>query len=170
MCVTEILTPSNVKDIMDPLIAATLAKTAVEFLFPKVIDGALQAIGGDAYKAALKKLQGFFAYKFGDRSELDEAESNPNALTNLVIQTLENDEEMKKQLAALVAELQRISTASSQSSPQVMQGNDSSAVIGQNNKNIDQSRTSFGNINVSTDNGQNNSNVKIGNRGDAFRG
>lgn len=169
MCVTEILIPFNVKDMIDPLTAATLAKTAVEFLFPKVIDGALQAVGGDAYKVALKKLKGFFVYKFGDRSELDEAESNPGGLTDLVSKALENDDEMKKQLAALVAELQKISTVSSQASPQVMQGNESNAVIGQNN-NVNQSRTSFGDINISNGNGQSNNNVNVGNRGDAFRG
>jgi len=155
---------------IDPLMAGALAKTAVDFLFPKVVDGSLQAVGGDAYKIALKKLKGFFAYKFGDRNELDEAESNPDGLTNLVSQALENNEEMKKELAALIAELQKIYNVNSKSSPQAMQGNESSAVIGENNKNIDQSRTSFENINVSTGSGQNNSDINIGNRGDAFRG
>ena len=96
----------NVKIMIDPLVGGILAKTAVDFLFPKVAEGALQAVGSDAYKGALKKLKGFFAYKFGDRPELDKGEANPEALTTLVTQSLESNEEMRRDLAQLVTEIQ----------------------------------------------------------------
>ena len=150
---------------IDPLVGGILAKTAVDFLFPKVAEGALQTVGSDAYKSALKKLKGFFEYKFGDRPELDKGEANPEALTTLVTQSLESNEEMRKELAQLVTEIQKLSTVDPQASSQVMQGNESSSVVGQNSGNIDQSRTSSGNTNVS-----NSSGVNIGNRGDSFRG
>ena len=155
---------------IDPLVSGILAKTAVDFLFPKVAEGALQAVGSDAYKGALKKLKGFFAYKFGDRPEFDKGEADPEALTTLVTQSLESSEEMRKDLAQLVAEVQKLSAVDTQSSSQVMQGNEGSSVGAQNSGNIDQSRTSFGNVNVSTGNGKNSSNVNIGNRGDSFQG
>ena len=154
---------------IDTLIGGALAKTAVDFLFPKVAEGALQAVGSSAYNGALNKLKGFFAYKFGDRPEFDEGGADPEALTTLVTQSLESSEEMQKDLAQLVAEIQKLSAMDPQVSSQVMQGNDSSSV-GQNSGNIDLSRTSFDNINVSTGNGQNTSNVNIGNRGDSFQG
>ena len=155
---------------IDPLVGGILAKTAVDFLFPKVAEGALQAVGSDAYKSALKKLKGFFEYKFGDRPELDKGEANPEALTTLVTQSLESNEEMRRDLAQLVTEIQKLSAVDTQASSQVLQGNGSSSVGAQNSGNIDQSRISFDNINVSTGNGQNTSNVNIGNRGDSFQG
>ena len=121
---------------VESLVAGTLAKMAVDFILPKVVDGALQAVGGDAYKAALKKLKGFFAYKFGEHDELEAVETNPDALIDLVTQSLESDEDMAKDLSNLVFELQKISNAASSSSSQVMQGKNSSSLIDQNNSNI----------------------------------
>ena len=157
---------------VETLFAGTLAKMAVDFIFPKVADGALQAVGGDAYKAGLKKIKGFFAYKFGEHDELETAESNPDALVALVTRSLENDDDMAKELSKLVSDLQKISAAASPSS-QVTQGDNSNSLIGQNStiiedSNVDQSRTSFEHINVTS--GQDSGDVNIGNRGDSFRG
>lgn len=40
-----------------------LAQAAVNFFLGKAVEGALQTIGSDAYKAGVERLRGFFQYK-----------------------------------------------------------------------------------------------------------
>lgn len=83
-----------------------LAQAAVNFFLGKAVEGALQTIGSDGYKAGVERLRGFFQYKFAGKPELAQASENPKALEALVENKATQDENFRKELEKLVAELQ----------------------------------------------------------------
>lgn len=144
--------------------AAALAQSAVGFLLGKVVDGALQEAGSDAYKTAMQKLKGFFNYKFGDKQELADAKANPDSLIKLVEQEVENDQRLREELSQLVVKLQQIT---GEQSPAISQGDKSTAVV---NSSVTDSDFSDNSINASNLQASNFSGgINIGNRGDSFR-
>lgn len=88
------------------MIQIALAQAAVNFFLGKTIDGALSAIGEDAYKAALKKLQGFLSWKFGDRKELEQASNNPEPLIQVIDQAISEHPDLKEEIERLVNTIQ----------------------------------------------------------------
>ncbi|MCY6494329.1 hypothetical protein [Leptolyngbya sp. GGD] len=144
--------------------AATLAQTAIGFLLGKAAEGALQTAGSDAYKTALQKLKGFFDYKFGDKQELANANSCPDALIKIVEQELKNDPRLAEDLGQLVAQLQQIT---GESPTMINQGSNSNAIVDSAVSNSDLSDNS---INASSLQASNNSGtISIGNRESSFR-
>ncbi|MBW4503616.1 MAG: hypothetical protein KME57_29650 [Scytonema hyalinum WJT4-NPBG1] len=83
-----------------------LAQAAVNFFLSKAVEGAFQSIGSDAYKAGVERLRGFFHYKFAGKPELAQAPDNPKALQALVEKKATEEEDFRKELEKLVAELQ----------------------------------------------------------------
>ncbi|NMG20332.1 hypothetical protein [Brasilonema bromeliae] len=83
-----------------------LAQLAVNFFLGKALEGALQSIGSDAYKASIERLRGFFQWKFAGKPELTQAIENPKALEALVEKKATEEEDFRKELEKLVAELQ----------------------------------------------------------------
>jgi hypothetical protein len=61
-----------------------LAQAAVNFFLGKAVEGALQTIGSDGYKAGVERLRGFFQYKFAGKPELAQASENPKRLRHLL--------------------------------------------------------------------------------------
>ncbi len=92
------------------VVLTQLAGTAVNFLIPKMAEGAVQAIGSDAYKVALEKLKGFFSYKFAGKQELAQVENNPDGLVSLVTEEASRDTAFKNELEQLVKMLQDLDT------------------------------------------------------------
>lgn len=88
------------------MIQIALAQAAVNFFLGKTIDGALSAIGQDAYKSALKKLQGLISWKFGDRQELEQASENPEPLIKVINQAISEHPDFKAELDKLVSQIQ----------------------------------------------------------------
>lgn len=83
-----------------------LAQTAVMFFLSKTIDGALESIGSDAYKAGFERIKGFLTYKFAGKPELEQAAENPKAFEKLVENTASEEESFKQELEKLVNQLQ----------------------------------------------------------------
>lgn len=144
--------------------AAALAQSAVGFLLGKAAEGAVQAAGSDAYKIALQKLKGFFDYKFGDKQELSNANSCPDALIKIVEHEIKNDPRLAEDLSQLVAQLQQIRD---EQLTAINQGSDGTAIV---NSVISNSDLSDNSINASNLQASNNSGtISIGNRGSSFR-
>ncbi len=149
------------------ILGTALASKAVEFVVGKAAEGALQSIGSDAYKVALKKLNGFFSYKFGDCPELENADSDPAALVAVVEQKILSDKELEKDLSKLVLELQKVVAMTQGDSTQISQGEENISIVDSTLQNVNQSKNSAQNSSVAMGGG-NSGNINI-NRGDSFR-
>ena len=88
------------------MVEALLAQAAVNLIVGKTVEGALTSIGGDAYKAGLEALKGFFSWKFAGKPELAQVNENPKALEALVEKKSLEEEDFKKELEKLVNQLQ----------------------------------------------------------------
>jgi hypothetical protein len=138
-----------------------LAQSAVSYAFGKLVEGALQAGGGDAYKATAEKLRNLLGFKLGGTKELKEVQSNPKALEQLIAKEASIDPSFKQYLQGIIQELDGL--RSTQSPPNQVQ---------QTNQIIDSTveNSTFIDINQSPINSQ--GSVNIGgtqNSGDSFR-
>jgi hypothetical protein len=122
-------------------VAVALAVKAVDFVAKKALEGAVQEAGGDAYRAATKKLRKFIDYRFSDNTELENIASQKSAFVEVVKKELLSDESFEKELSKLVADVEKNSDNSTPS--QVNQGDGSIANIGSNLENVDQSDNSI---------------------------
>lgn len=85
---------------------SSLAKVAVDLFLGKTLGGVATNIGTDLYKAARQGLQGFLNYKLAGKAELEQAETNPEALENVISQQAYQSEDFRKELEKLVNQVQ----------------------------------------------------------------